>query len=313
MRHPRDFFQPQAIGAPEPLREIPVKPSRMIHFLDFSNEKMVAKASDIAAQTDILLGNLEDAIPVDRKEAARAGPDQGGEGVRLRPDLALDPGQLAREPLGPRRPDDPGHRDRRPARGRDGAEGRGRLGHRLRRPPPRPARGEGQARAADPDPRDPRDRAGRRQRRGNRLRQPADAGDELRAGRPRRLAADEDDPGRRRPPRLPLDGGPEGPREPRGRPGQRPAGPVALLDRAHGRRLRLGRDPALLRPVRRHQGHRRLRDPVPRRLPARLRRRLVAAPGPDRHREEGLQPAGRRGQVREEGAGGDPRRRAAST
>src|SRR3954468_8637499 len=73
LRAPRDFFNPLAIGAPEPLREIPVKPSRMIHFLDFSNEKMVAKAGDIAKQTDILLGNLEDAIPVDRKEAARAG------------------------------------------------------------------------------------------------------------------------------------------------------------------------------------------------------------------------------------------------
>src|SRR5690348_12059769 len=73
MRNPRDFFKPLAIGAPEPLREIPVKPSRMIHFLDFSNEKMVAKAGKIAEQTDILLGNLEDAVPVDRKEAARAG------------------------------------------------------------------------------------------------------------------------------------------------------------------------------------------------------------------------------------------------
>jgi len=73
LRNPRDFFQPQAIGAPEPLREIPVKPSRMIHFLDFSNEKMVAKAAAIAEKTDILLGNLEDAIPVDRKEAARQG------------------------------------------------------------------------------------------------------------------------------------------------------------------------------------------------------------------------------------------------
>ena len=73
MRNPRDFFHPLAIGAPEPLREIPVKPSRMIHFLDFSNEKMVAKAADIAQKTDILLGNLEDAIPVDRKEAARQG------------------------------------------------------------------------------------------------------------------------------------------------------------------------------------------------------------------------------------------------
>ncbi len=73
MRHPRDFFLPQAIGAPEPLREIPVTPSRMIHFLDFSNEKMVSKVPDIAPTVDILLGNLEDAVPVDRKEAARDG------------------------------------------------------------------------------------------------------------------------------------------------------------------------------------------------------------------------------------------------
>src|SRR5213596_2183724 len=73
MRNPRDFFKPLAIGAPEPASEIPFKPSRMIHFLDFSNEKMVAKAADIAGKTDILLGNLEDAVPVDRKEAARDG------------------------------------------------------------------------------------------------------------------------------------------------------------------------------------------------------------------------------------------------
>src|SRR6059058_5394796 len=73
MRNPRNFFRPLAIDAPQPAREIPFKPSRMIHFLDFSNEKMVAKAPDLAPQVDILLGNLEDAIPVDRKEAAREG------------------------------------------------------------------------------------------------------------------------------------------------------------------------------------------------------------------------------------------------
>jgi malyl-CoA/(S)-citramalyl-CoA lyase len=73
MRNPRDFFKPLAIDAPAPLREIPFAPSRMIHFLDFSNEKMVAKAPEIAPKVDILLGNLEDAIPVDRKEAARDG------------------------------------------------------------------------------------------------------------------------------------------------------------------------------------------------------------------------------------------------
>ena len=73
MRNPRDFLKPLAIGAPAPLAEIPFRPSRMIHFLDFSNEKMVAKAADIATKTDILLGNLEDAIPIDaRRPRARA-------------------------------------------------------------------------------------------------------------------------------------------------------------------------------------------------------------------------------------------------
>src|ERR687894_383109 len=73
MRSPKDFFKPLAIGAPEPVREIPFPPSRMIHFFDGSNEKMAAKVPDMAKQADILLGNLEDAIPVDRKEAAREG------------------------------------------------------------------------------------------------------------------------------------------------------------------------------------------------------------------------------------------------
>jgi malyl-CoA/(S)-citramalyl-CoA lyase len=45
----------------------------MIHFFDPSNEKMVSKLGDIAPQVDVLLGNLEDAIASDRKEAARAG------------------------------------------------------------------------------------------------------------------------------------------------------------------------------------------------------------------------------------------------
>jgi malyl-CoA/(S)-citramalyl-CoA lyase len=83
MRNPRAFSQPLAIGAPEPLPAIPVKPSRMIHFLDFSNEKMVAKAPDIARQTDVLLGNLEDAVPVDRKVAAREGLIRVGREMEL--------------------------------------------------------------------------------------------------------------------------------------------------------------------------------------------------------------------------------------
>jgi malyl-CoA/(S)-citramalyl-CoA lyase len=73
LRNPRDFVKPLAVGAPDPLTEIPVKPSRMIHFFDPSNEKIVGKLQDTAAKADIVLGNLEDAIPVDRKEPARAG------------------------------------------------------------------------------------------------------------------------------------------------------------------------------------------------------------------------------------------------
>jgi malyl-CoA/(S)-citramalyl-CoA lyase len=83
LRNPRDFFKPLAIDAPEPLREIPFKPSRMIHFLDFSNEKMLAKVPDIAPTVDILLGNLEDAVPVDRKLAARAGLIRVGREMEL--------------------------------------------------------------------------------------------------------------------------------------------------------------------------------------------------------------------------------------
>jgi malyl-CoA/(S)-citramalyl-CoA lyase len=45
----------------------------MIHFFDPSNEKMAAKVPDIAKKVDIILGNLEDAIKTEKKEAARQG------------------------------------------------------------------------------------------------------------------------------------------------------------------------------------------------------------------------------------------------
>ena len=73
MRSPKDFFRPLAVGAPQPLREIPWRPSRMIHFFDPSNARMVAKLPDLAAKVDVLLGNLEDAVPAASKQAARAG------------------------------------------------------------------------------------------------------------------------------------------------------------------------------------------------------------------------------------------------
>ena len=73
MRSAKDFFRPLAVGAPEPLREIPARPSRAIHFFDPSNTKMAAKVPQLVGTVDVLLGNLEDAIRADHKEAARRG------------------------------------------------------------------------------------------------------------------------------------------------------------------------------------------------------------------------------------------------
>ena len=73
MKLPNQFYRALAIGAPAPLRELPVKVERMIHFVPPHLEKFRAKVPDIARQVDVVLGNLEDAIPADAKEAARAG------------------------------------------------------------------------------------------------------------------------------------------------------------------------------------------------------------------------------------------------
>ena len=212
----------------------------MIHFFDPSNEKMAAKVPEMATQTDILLGNLEDAIAADRKEAAREGlievakaTDFGDTALWTRVNslespwvlddllrLVTEIGDKLEVIMVPKveGPWDIHYVDRLLAQ----LEAKAGLER------------------ADPRPRDPRDLARRRQPRGDRHRQPADAGDELRAGRPGRLPAHEDHPGRRRPSRLPGDRGPR-PRRPRRAADDRPAGPVALLDRPHGRRLHLGR------------------------------------------------------------------------
>ncbi len=73
MKLPRQFFKPLAIGAPAPLQELPVQLERMIHFIPPHVEKIRAKVPDMIKSVDVILGNLEDAIPADAKEAARAG------------------------------------------------------------------------------------------------------------------------------------------------------------------------------------------------------------------------------------------------
>ena len=81
MRSPKDFFRPLAVGAPQPLRESPFRPSRMIHFFPASNPKMVAKLPELATKVDVLLANLEDGVPAADKEAARRGMVDVGRSV----------------------------------------------------------------------------------------------------------------------------------------------------------------------------------------------------------------------------------------
>ena len=73
MKAPSKFYRPLAIGAPAPLREPPTRLERMIHFVPTHIEKIRAKAGGLAGQVDVVLGNLEDAIPIEAKAAAREG------------------------------------------------------------------------------------------------------------------------------------------------------------------------------------------------------------------------------------------------
>jgi malyl-CoA/(S)-citramalyl-CoA lyase len=73
MKLPRNFFKPLAIGAPAPLHELPLRLERMIHFIPPHIDKVRAKVPELVSQVDVILGNLEDAIPTEAKETARAG------------------------------------------------------------------------------------------------------------------------------------------------------------------------------------------------------------------------------------------------
>jgi malyl-CoA/(S)-citramalyl-CoA lyase len=73
VRDPRDFLRPLAIGAPAPFADTPVYPARMLHFFDPSNAKLRDRVPQMVEQVDVLVANLEDAIPTTAKDEARAG------------------------------------------------------------------------------------------------------------------------------------------------------------------------------------------------------------------------------------------------
>ena len=93
-RTPAKHFTPLAIGAPEPYRALPVKLERMIHFIPPHNDKIRAKIKEIAGQVDVILGNLEDAVPLDQKENARKGFIADAARQRFRHHRRVDAHQL---------------------------------------------------------------------------------------------------------------------------------------------------------------------------------------------------------------------------
>lgn len=72
-RTPAGFYRSLAIGAPEPLRALPVRLERMIHFVPPHVTKITDKLASLIPTVDVVLGNLEDAIAADAKQAARDG------------------------------------------------------------------------------------------------------------------------------------------------------------------------------------------------------------------------------------------------
>ena len=312
-RNPRAFFDPLCIGAPRPAVEVAFGPSRMIHFFDPSNARMVERIPALADRVDILLGNLEDAIPVDRKDAARRGlidlaRSRSLEGGRLWPrinsldspwllpdvtELVLEAGRQIEVLMVPK------------------VEGPTR--HPLPRPPHRPPRSEGRY------SRGPiglhtivGDVAGHGQPGAHRQRRPAHAGDELRSGRPGGLPPRENPAARWTSPRLPS---PRRPHRRHGRPRLHDPGPLALLDRPDGRCLhrRSGSSP-FYGPFGDIGDPGRMRVAVPIGVHPRVRRRMVAAP----HRRSrspvaSSAPTAPRRRQRPPGAWRHPRRAPAST
>jgi malyl-CoA/(S)-citramalyl-CoA lyase len=84
VKTPRSFFRPLAIGAPEPLRQPPTTLERVIHFVPAHLDKVRAKVPELAREVDVILANLEDGIPADAKEAARAGAIEMGANTDFR-------------------------------------------------------------------------------------------------------------------------------------------------------------------------------------------------------------------------------------
>ena len=281
----------------------------MIHFFDPSNEKIVAKAAGHRRRrpTSCSATSRTRSRSTARRRRARASCGSARE-IDLGATALWTRVNALESPVGARRPHHARHRDRRPARRDHGPEGRGAVGHPLRRPAARPARGAARAWSGRSS-----------STRSSRPRWASTNVEEIAAASPRMqgMSFGPADLAASRRMKTTRVGG--------GHPGYRV---LADPDRRTARRARApsrtsgttrsgawstpARRPAILPfygpfgDIKRRRG---LRGAVPRRVPDGLRRRLVAAPGADRHRQAGLlAPTRTRSRFARKVHRGDPRR-----
>ena len=290
MRIPKDFFRPLAVGAPAAAPRDPVPAVADDPLLPaVATRRWWRRCPTSPPKVDVLLGQPRGRRPGRRQGGGPRRPGRGRQERRLRRHPALDPGQLARLAVGRSTtspplvtevgdkldvimipkvegPEDIHYVDRLLAQ----LEAKAGLTepllvHAILETARGVANVEEICAASAPH-----------------------AGPVARPGRPRRQPAHEDHPRRRRPPRLP---GAPGPRSTTTSTRPRATYQQDLWHYTIARMVDACVANGILPfygPVRRHQGRRGLRGPVPQRLPARLRRRLEPAPGADRHRQAGV-------------------------
>ena len=91
MKLPRNFFKPLAIGAPAPLRELPVKLERMIHFVPPHIEKVRAKVPELIAQVVIAVLTFNQLAPGFASRNNAAIPETTGAEAEVPPPVMCIP------------------------------------------------------------------------------------------------------------------------------------------------------------------------------------------------------------------------------
>ena len=128
MKLPNQFYRPLAIGAPAPLRELPVKVERMIHFVPPHLEKFARQGSRISPARSMWCRQPRGRHSSRRQGSCALWLYRDGQIDRFRLHGAVDAHECAQFSLGARRHDRDRRRDRKQTGCSDVAQGGRSLG-----------------------------------------------------------------------------------------------------------------------------------------------------------------------------------------